>query len=138
MPRKKSVNQARSRVASNLKRLRLEKDYSQVFVSEHLGKTDYTAYQRLESGKTELKLEDAVKLAELYKISVERIWDEQRDGGLPVDIAVSENSREYVSPVTLRHIQIQIQLDGSDELLNDQIDLLISLNKALKKKSAID
>ncbi len=136
MPRKKSVNQARSRVAYNLKRLRLEKNYSQVFVSEHLGKTDYTAYQRLESGKTELKLEDAVKLADLYKVSVERIWEEPRVGELPGE--VSEKPREYDSPVSTRYIQIQIQLDGSDELLNEQIELLISLNKALKKKSDKD
>jgi transcriptional regulator with XRE-family HTH domain len=126
----KSLNQARSRVAANLRRLRLEKDYSQLYVSEILGKTDYTAYQRLESGKTELKLEDAVKLSELYKIPIERIWDNSL---AQEKTEVGENPREYQILGAPKKVQIQVQLDGSESMLQDQIELLTSINKVVKK-----
>lgn len=129
---KKSSNETRSRVAANLRRLRLEKDYSQLYVSEYLGKTDYTAYQRLESGKTELKLEDAIKLAELYKIKIERIWGNSSDF---FEIDAGEKPREYQIQTPPRIVQIQVQLDGSDAMLKDQIELLTSINEVFKKHS---
>lgn len=129
---KKSSNETRSRVAANLRRLRLEKDYSQLYVSEYLGKTDYTAYQRLESGKTELKLEDAIKLAQLYKIKIERIWGNSSDF---FEIDAGEKPREYQIQTPPRIVQIQVQLDGSDAMLKDQIELLTSINEVFKKHS---
>ena len=132
MNSKKSLNQARSRVAANLRRLRLEKDFSQLYVSEILGKTDYTAYQRLESGKTELKLEDAVKLSQLYKIPIERIWDSNL---VYEKTEVGENPREYQQLGASKKVQIQVQLDGSEAMLQDQIELLTSINKVVKKHS---
>jgi transcriptional regulator with XRE-family HTH domain len=132
MNRKKSLNQARSRVAANLRKLRLEKDYSQLYVSEILGKTDYTAYQRLESGKTELKLEDAVKLSELYNIPIERIWDSTVSDERA---EVGENPRAYQILGSGKKVQIQVSLDGSEAMLQDQIELLTSINKVVKKHS---
>lgn len=132
MSSKKSLNQARSRVAANLRRFRLEKDYSQLYVSEYLGKTDYTAYQRLESGKTELKLEDAVNLSRLYQIPIEHIWEYDPEKSTT---EISEKPSEYHLSGPSKKVQIQVQLDGTDATLEDQIELLTSINKIFKKHS---
>lgn len=133
MSSKKTINQIRGRVASNLRRLRLEKDYSQQYVSEYMGKTDYTAYQRLESGKTEVKLEDAAILASLYHVPMETIWN-----GPPktVENEIS-NQQESLKTELLpkpKSIFIQIEIDGTKEKLDDQITLLRDINSVFKVK----
>jgi transcriptional regulator with XRE-family HTH domain len=132
MSSKKSVDMVRSRIAANLRRLRLEKDYSQQYVSEYMGKTDYTDYQRLESGKTELKLEDAAILAELYKVSLETIWDPSKEAHIN-EVSELEHVNEY-QPAAKNKMHIQLELDGSETTLQKQIDLLTSINEVLKNQ----
>lgn len=132
MPSEKSVDQVRSRVAANLRRLRLEKDYSQQYVSEYLGKTDYTAYQRLEYGKTELKLEDAAMLAKLYKVSIEVIWDPSYEPHVN-EVGEKPYVTEY-TPQPASKMHIQLELDGSESTLQKQIELLTSINEVLKNQ----
>lgn len=132
MPSKKSVSQLRSRISANLKRLRLEKDYTQQYLADYLGKGDYSAYQRLEHGTTELSLQDAAMLAKLYKIPIEYIWDPSLE---PHENQVNEKPyrNEYRSEVASK-MQLQLELDGTETTLQKQIELLTSINDLLKSK----
>jgi transcriptional regulator with XRE-family HTH domain len=131
MTSNKGVDLIRGRIADNLKRLRMEKNYSQQYVSEYMGKTDYTGYQRLESGKTELKLEDAAQLAQLYKVSIERIWNPEYEEPKPQQVGEPPYVPAYSSASKM---QLQLELDGSEETLKKQVELLTSINEVLKKR----
>lgn len=114
----------KSRIAQGLKSLRLERNYTQEYVSEVLGKGDYSAYYRLESGKTELKFDDAAKLAALYKVPMERIYDPERKA---VD-RVADPEEQYGKKNSL---QLNITLDGREETLKKQVEILTKVNALL-------
>ncbi len=115
----------RSKIAEGLKSLRLQKNYSQEYISEKLGKTESSAYQRIESGRTELKFEDAFKLASIYSVPMEHIFDPE----MRMENYLFSKEREiYYSK---SKIQITVTLDGSEKTLKHQIELLSNVNKAL-------
>lgn len=116
----------KSRIAYVLKRLREERNYSQEYVAEKLGKNDSTAYSRIEQGRTELKYEDALKLALLYKIPMESIYDPnytEKD----ID-AFREERPHYFNQSKLN---LSITLDGSLDTLHKQFELLKKVNELL-------
>lgn len=115
----------RSKIANGLKTLRLQKNYSQEYLSDKLGKTDSSAYQRIEAGRTELKFEDAFKLATIYNISMEHIFDPD----LRRSTEGFSEDRELYQPKS--RIQISVTLDGQEQTLQHQIELLTNVNKAL-------
>jgi transcriptional regulator with XRE-family HTH domain len=120
------MSEPRQRIAENLKELRLEHNYSQEYLGEVLGKNDYTAYQRLEHGKAELKFADAYKLARLYKIPMEHIFDPElrkEDSLLVKDHPITYKKKNLV--------QITVNLDGSEDFLESQIELLRGMNKVI-------
>lgn len=119
----------RSRIAQGLRRLREEHDYTQEYVAEVLGKNDSTAYSRLEQGKTELKFDDAFKLASLYKVSMEQIYDPSLRN---MDKEAFSESR-YAYEISNK-VSMNVTLDGSADTLRKQIELLESVNSALSKK----
>lgn len=115
------------RIAQNLKELRLEHNYSQEYIGEVLGKNDYTAYQRLEHGKADLKFSDAHKLARLYKIPMEHIFDPElrkEDSLLMKDHPIGNYKKKNL-------VQITVNLDGSEDFLEQQIDMLRGMNKVI-------
>jgi transcriptional regulator with XRE-family HTH domain len=118
----------RSKIAEGLRRLRIEKDYSQEFVAEKLGKSDYTGYQRIESGRTELKYEDALKLSKLYKVPMEQLFDP--DERKPM--MVSESPKAVYGKKNL--VQMTVNLDGTEETLEAQYELLKGFNSVIAEK----
>lgn len=136
------MKEIKKRIAANLRKLRLDRDYSMQYVSEYMGKTDYTGYQRLENGRTEVKFEDAAILAELYKVPMETIWsgvDFWRENQAPekprvYEIEASKNEVEQIKEVAAKRksIFIQVEIDGTKEKLEEQIDMLRDINSVLK------
>lgn len=122
------MDEQRRRIADHLRELRLQHNYSQEYLGETLGKNDYSAYQRLEHGKAELKFADAYKLAKLYKIPMEHIFDPRHREIPPSQL------REPKEPYGLKknQIQITINLDGTEETLERQLTLLRDVNKLVK------
>jgi transcriptional regulator with XRE-family HTH domain len=59
----------------NIKDLREEKNFSQQQVAEHLGITRQT-YSNIEKGTSELSLGAAVKLADLFKVNIDKFIDQ--------------------------------------------------------------
>lgn len=126
--RQTSMVDQRRIIGDNLKELRLEHNYTQEYIGEVLGKTDYTAYQRLEHGKSELKFSDAYKLAKLYKIPMEHIFNpdlREEDSLLLKEPPAASYSKKK------NLVQITVNLDGSEDFLEHQIDLLRGLNKVI-------
>lgn len=63
----------RTRYAQFIKSLRLKKGLSQLFVAEKLG-LSRPSYMSIERGISELKLEDAAKICDLFGISIEELF----------------------------------------------------------------
>ena len=119
----------KSAIAQGLKNLRLEKNYTQDFVASILGKGDGSAVYRLENGKADLNLEDAAKLAELYEVTIDEIYDLfKRYFGS----GVSDSIPTYQ---VKNKLQVSVTLDGTPLGLQKQIDLLTKVNAILAETS---
>jgi len=115
----------KSAIAQGLKNLRLEKNYTQDFVASVLGKGDGSAVYRLENGKADLNLEDAARLAELYEVTIDEIYDPSKRFS---ESEVSENRSGYVIK---NKLQVSVILDGTLVGLQKQIELLTKVNAIL-------
>lgn len=120
----------KSAIAQGLKSLRLEKNYTQDFVASVLGKGDGSAIYRLENGKADLNLEDAARLAELYDITIDEIYDpSKRSSG-------SEGFLEKKPIYQVKNkLQVSVTLDGTLVGLQKQIDLLTKVNAILAESA---
>lgn len=124
VPHRNHMKEQKAKIAYHLKQLRTKYNYTQAFIADELGKGDYTGYQRLEAGKADLKLEDAAKLAEVYKISIDEIFDplNGKKSQFPI------NEAFYGNPSILN---MTITLDGREDTLKKQIELLTKINALL-------
>jgi len=113
----------KSRIAQGLKSLRLEANYTQEYIADVLGKGDYSAYYRLEAGKTELKFEDAFKLSQLYNVPMEQIYDPDLKKNIVYE------PREDYKPAN--SLQMNVVLDGKETTLKKQVELLTKVNALL-------
>jgi len=117
------MNLTKSKIAERLRQLRLEKNFSQEKLAQELGKTDYTAYQRLESGRTDLKFEDAVTLARFYDVPMEYLLSEE------VGTVAKDRDAEYKKR---NSVSVSVVLDGSENTLEKQMTMLAEFNKILR------
>ncbi len=60
----------------NLKKLREFRNYSQEFMASELGKSQ-NAYSQMENGKTKIREEEIIKLAELLKVTPTQLMSEE-------------------------------------------------------------
>ena len=116
----------KSAIAQGLKNLRLEKNYTQDFVASVLGKGDGSAVYRLENGKADLNLEDAARLAELYEVTIDEIYDPSKRMGAATGF--SDGQGIYM---VKNKIQVSVTLDGTLLGLQKQIELLTKVNAIL-------
>lgn len=52
-----------------LKRLRIEKGYTQEYMAEQLGYKDKSGYNHLENGNVKLSLDRAIKIANIFNVN---------------------------------------------------------------------
>jgi transcriptional regulator with XRE-family HTH domain len=121
----------KKRIGENLRRLRMEKNYTQEYLGEVLGKTDYTSYQRLEHGKSELKISDAYKLAKFYKIPMEFLYDPEINN----ENFKGANQLNITPNLNKNLVQMTVNLDGREDFLEEQFSLLRSVNKLIADRS---
>ncbi len=121
------MNKKVSEIAQGLKDLRLEKGYTQEYVAGLLGAEHPSSVYRLENGLSNLKLEDAAKLAELYDITLDEIYHPEKRSKDRNMV----NDHDRASYGNSNQLQISVLLDGNPVRLQKQIDMLTKVNAAL-------
>lgn len=114
----------KSHIAENLRKHRVLRGYTQEYIAEFLGKKDYTAYSRYEQGRSNLKMEDAIKLADLYEVDVKEL------------ISVSPSVNPHIGDHGKKAsglVSVLVDLDGSSEKLDSHIQRLKKINELIAR-----
>jgi len=114
----------KSHIAENLRKHRVLRGYTQEYIAEFLGKKDYTAYSRYEQGRSNLKMEDAIKLAELYQVDVQEL----------ISVSPTISGASDHATTNGKHISVLVELDGSNEKLENNIKRLKKINELMTKE----
>lgn len=114
----------KSNIAENLRKHRVLRGYTQEYIAEYLGKKDYTAYSRYEQGRSNLKMEDAIKLADLYQVDVQEL--------ISVSPKVNQSFENKKKSNGL--VSILVDLDGSSSTLENNIIRLKKINDLIAKQ----
>lgn len=111
-------------IGESLRKLRINhsKKLSQDKVAEKIG-VSLSTYSRLENNEAELEMSVALKLADLYKVTV----DELLHFADP-DYKASEPKYSYQKRWT---VPVMVALDGTSETLEKWINKLTAINGAL-------
>lgn len=115
----------KSHIAENLRKHRVLRGYTQEYIAEFLGKKDYTAYSRYEQGRSNLKMEDAIKLADLYEVDVQEL--------ISVSPSVNHHNGEN-GKKSSGMVSVLVDLDGSSEKLDSHIQRLKKINDLIAKQ----
>lgn len=105
-----------------MRKIRVNKNYSQEYVSETAG-IDYTTYSRYERGETAPKFETIVALSNLYKLTLDEFYHYDDP-----TFSVGEPKQSYLKKWT---VPITIALDGTDETLEMWLIKLKAINGAI-------
>jgi transcriptional regulator with XRE-family HTH domain len=116
----------KSHIAENLRKHRVLRGYTQEYIAEYLGKKDYTAYSRYEQGRSNLKMEDAIRLAELYEVDVQEL----------ISVIPSVNANHDYTKKTNGNGQISVlvDLDGTQNSLESNILRLKKINELIARQ----
>ena len=115
---------AKEKLGDKLRYYRNKLGYSQEYVAQMMGKNDHTAYQRLETGRTEIKLDDFVKLAKIFDVSLHDL--------LNIENPIQSEKVNSTIPVT--DLSFTLHLDGDNERFEAQVELARKLNDVLTSK----
>ena len=115
-----------AQIASKLLQKRTQMGWSQEHMGELFG--NYFSYQKLEQGRREIKLEEAIRIADIFEIPVDELWAQGKRSE-----SVNEMSGTY-SLAKRNTLQVSVVLDGSKLGLERQIQLLTKVNAALEEK----
>ncbi len=86
----------------NLKILRLQRGWSQQHVADQLG-ISYSTYGKVENGHIGLDIEKALKLSDLYQLSLDQIFRHaEGQKPLPADNAASEEAMKLYLEINPR------------------------------------
>jgi transcriptional regulator with XRE-family HTH domain len=113
----------KSHIAENLRKHRVLRGYTQEYIAEYLGKKDYTAYSRYEQGRSNLKMEDAIRLADLYEVDVQELISK-----IPSVNQAQESQKKQSGLVS-----ILVDLDGSSNKLENNIQRLKKINDLIAR-----
>jgi transcriptional regulator with XRE-family HTH domain len=116
----------KSHIAENLRKHRVLRGYTQEYIAEYLGKKDYTAYSRYEQGRSNLKMEDAIRLAELYEVDVQEL----------ISVIPSVNANhDYTKKANGNgQISVLVDLDGTQNSLESNILRLKKINELIARQ----
>ncbi|MDN3689060.1 helix-turn-helix transcriptional regulator [Cyclobacterium jeungdonense] len=129
---KKETDRFNRDVSLNLKRLREERNFTQEYMAECIGKDYSSGYATLEQGKKKLSFEDAVKISECLNVPLMRILNPSFD---PSKENVSEEERPLYGKPKKSSMQISVTLTGDFGDLQKQIRLLEKVNEILANDS---
>lgn len=105
-----------------LRKVRVLKNYSQEYVAEQIG-VSLSSYARYEQGKVEIDFYSVVKIAGLYKMSIDALVHYNDP-----DFKVEEPRSAYLKR---SKVSVIVELDGLEETLDHWIKKLTAINKAI-------
>lgn len=115
------------RFLSNLRRVRIEKDYTQEYMAESIAPKHATTYSKIERGVVRLELEDAIKICDYLGMTIH----EMLDYGEP---SRSNDLAEPKAPYgkqELNIVHLSLAIDGRVRTLNRNIETLKKVHDAL-------
>lgn len=120
--------------ADYLRQLRLRHDYTQEYVGNVLN-ISYSTYGKYELGSSRLHLEQAVKLAQLYKLSLDDFYamkyeSDEHDSSYYTGEPPTPKEALYRNS---KELNIIVSLDGSMNSLQRTIQMLTNINTALSQ-----
>lgn len=115
----------KEKLSEKLRILRNRHGFSQEYMAQVMGKNDHTAYQRIETGRTEIKLDDFVKLAKIFSVPLDDLLNLDE---LPVRAKVNDNKQVTEIPFT---ITLNGDLENFEKLVvvARQINLVLNQSK---------
>jgi transcriptional regulator with XRE-family HTH domain len=116
----------KNHIAENLRKHRVLRGYTQEYIAEYLGKKDYTAYSRYEQGRSNLKMEDAIRLAELYEVDVQDLIGTPPSFSTQNDFPKKNGNHGQIS--------VLVDLDGSTNSLESSILRLKKINELIARQ----
>lgn len=125
---KKETDRFNREVALNLKRLREERNFTQEYMADCIGKDYSSGYATLEQGKKRLSFEDALKISDCLNVPLMRILDPNYD---PSKGNVSEEEQARYGKPKESSMQVSVTLTGDHSNLQKQIRLLEKVNEIL-------
>lgn len=123
----------KSNIAENLRKHRVLRGYTQEYIAEYLGKKDYTAYSRYEQGRSNLKMEDAIKLSELYEVDVQELISVAPTVNHSYDLSKKVNGN-HQNGNSQGHVSVLVDLDGSSSSLESNIIRLKKINELIARQ----
>lgn len=123
----------KSNIAENLRKHRVLRGYTQEYIAEYLGKKDYTAYSRYEQGRSNLKMEDAIKLSELYEVDVQELISVAPTVNHSYDFSKKANGNNQNGNGN-GHVSVLVDLDGSSSSLESNIIRLKKINELIARQ----
>lgn len=109
-------------LADNLRKLRVNARHSQEFVAKKVG-VSLSTYSRFEKAESEIDLSAVVKLATLYKLTVDQLLN-YGDPNYNVKAPIETYKKKWSVPVT-------VTLDGTKDNLKMWFDRLTAINGAI-------
>lgn len=106
-----------------LRKIRRDKNLSQQNIADEMG-IDISTYARIEKGEVKLRFEHAIKLAQLYKLSLDELYHYGEVKSVPMD-PIEMYRREQ------KRVDVMVRLDGSDSTLDTWVKKLTAINQIL-------
>ena len=76
-------------LADNIKAIRIEKDFKQIEVANHIG-VDKSAYSKIEKGTRNITVEELQKMAALFNTTMDQIV--HFEGHLPQEVTIKDKT----------------------------------------------
>jgi transcriptional regulator with XRE-family HTH domain len=105
-----------------LRKIRVNKNFSQEHVADEIG-VSVSSYARYEGGKVQIDFNSVVKLAKLYKITLDELMHYGEPG-----FKIAESSAEYKKR---DRVSVVVELDGLKETLEEWVKKLTAINQVI-------
>ena len=122
-------------ILSEIRKRREKKRYSQEYVGEAIG-LDRVRYGSIEAGKRELRLEEAMKIAQVLECSVSDFFQNSRQNytaslDLPLK-TVEEEDQVPIYRLNAENTFLKKQIELLENQLQDKIEIIELLKKTSK------
>lgn len=127
-----NIERVQKQIGKNIKKLRLERNYTQLDLAKKLGITD-VAISQLERGKSSFNLNRIIQLCKVFEITVYHIF---KDTAIGVNIDITRNDFKKVHEQldmlkTVDFQLIQIILNFFERKYNETNEKAIANNKKI-------